>query len=126
MVNAVDAWTTECHGLAVDGTAAMGRIGVADMLRAQMVTDGISGAEARRRFHPVGLNSLLTEDRTGLTPEQRIYAQPAATIADCGRPGGGPGFDRFCAATPHLWVEKGCFGHTGPRLPRIRIARRSP
>jgi malate dehydrogenase (oxaloacetate-decarboxylating) len=62
-------------------------IGVADMLRAQMVADGISDAEARRRFYLVDVNGLLTEDRTGLAAEQRVYAQPTEAIAGWSRTG---------------------------------------
>ncbi|WP_248961813.1 NAD-dependent malic enzyme [Sphaerisporangium perillae] len=62
-------------------------IGVADMLRVQMATDGVFDAEARRRFYVVDVNGLLTEHRTDLTPEQRVYAQPAETIAGWTRTG---------------------------------------
>lgn len=43
-------------------------IGVADMLRAQMVADGIADAEARRRFFVVDRVGLLTEDRSEADP----------------------------------------------------------
>jgi malate dehydrogenase (oxaloacetate-decarboxylating) len=56
-------------------------IGVADMIRAQIVGDGLSETDARRRFCIVDVVGLLTEDRTDLTPEQRVYAQPTATLA---------------------------------------------
>ncbi len=52
-------------------------IGVADMLRAQLVGDGLTEVEARRRFFVVDMDGLLTDDRTDLSPEQRVYAQPA-------------------------------------------------
>jgi malate dehydrogenase (oxaloacetate-decarboxylating) len=56
------------------GSAA---IGVADMLSAQIVADGLPARETRRRFYLVDKDGLLTEGRTDLTPEQRVYAQPA-------------------------------------------------
>jgi malic enzyme len=65
-------------------------IGVADMLRAQMVADGIADAEARRRFFVVDRAGLLTENRSDLSAEQRVYAQPAGALAGWTRAGGGP------------------------------------
>jgi len=56
-------------------------IGVADMIRAQLVADGLSEIDARRRFFIVDLVGLLTEDRTDLRPEQRVYAQPSELVA---------------------------------------------
>ncbi len=60
------------------GSAA---IGVADYLRTAMVSEGISDEEARRRFWIVDVEGLLVNTRTDLSPEQRIYARPAADIA---------------------------------------------
>jgi malate dehydrogenase (oxaloacetate-decarboxylating) len=57
-------------------------IGVADMIRAQLVADGLSETDARRRFLIVDVVGLLSEDRTDLTPEQRVYAQPSETVAN--------------------------------------------
>ena len=56
-------------------------IGVADMVRAQLVADGLSEIDARRRFFVVDVVGLLTEDRTDLSPEQRVYAQPSELVA---------------------------------------------
>jgi malate dehydrogenase (oxaloacetate-decarboxylating) len=61
------------------GSAA---VGVADYLRASLVQDGLSEAEARGRFWLVNRNGLLHTGRTDLTPEQRLYAQPAERLAD--------------------------------------------
>jgi malate dehydrogenase (oxaloacetate-decarboxylating) len=55
--------------------------GVADYLRAAMVTEGLSEDEARGRFWMVDRDGLLHSGRTDLTPEQRIYAQPASRIS---------------------------------------------
>ena len=61
------------------GSAA---VGVADYLRAALVQDGLSEAEARGRFWLVDKDGLLHAGRTDLTPEQRVYAQPAERVAD--------------------------------------------
>jgi malate dehydrogenase (oxaloacetate-decarboxylating) len=65
-------------------------IGVADMLRAQIVADGLPAPEARRRFFVVDMVGLLTEDRGDLSPEQRVYAQPASALAGWTRTSDGP------------------------------------
>ena len=56
-------------------------IGVADYLRAAMVQDGLSEDEARSRFWLVDKDGLLHSGRTDLTPEQRVYAQPAERVS---------------------------------------------
>jgi malate dehydrogenase (oxaloacetate-decarboxylating) len=56
--------------------------GVADFLRAALVAEGLSEAEARSRFWLVDINGLLHSQRTDLTAEQRIYAQPAERVAN--------------------------------------------
>ncbi len=68
------------------GSAA---IGVADYLRSALVQDGLSEAEARSRFWMVDKDGLLHTGRTGLTPEQRVYAQPADRVADWPRTSAG-------------------------------------
>ncbi len=60
------------------GSAA---IGVADTLRAEMVSGGLSDAEARRRFYVVDVDGLLVDTRADLTPEQRVYAREAAEVS---------------------------------------------
>ena len=65
-------------------------IGVADMLRRQMLSDGLPDGEARRRFFIVDANGLLTEDRSDLSAEQRVYAQPTAALAGWTRTSDGP------------------------------------
>jgi malate dehydrogenase (oxaloacetate-decarboxylating) len=61
------------------GSAA---VGVADYLRAALVQDGLSETEARGRFWLVDRDGLLHTGRMDLTPEQRLYAQPAERVAD--------------------------------------------
>ncbi len=60
------------------GSAA---IGVADTLRAEMVSGGLSDAEARRRFWVVDVDGLLVDTRADLAPEQRVYAREAAEVS---------------------------------------------
>jgi malate dehydrogenase (oxaloacetate-decarboxylating) len=60
------------------GSAA---VGVADYLRAALVQDALSEAEARGRFWLVDKNGLLHSGRSDLTPEQRVYAQPEDRVA---------------------------------------------
>lgn len=60
------------------GSAA---VGVADYLRAALVQDGLSEAEARSRFWMVDKDGLLTSSRTDLAPEQQVYAQRAENVA---------------------------------------------
>ena len=55
--------------------------GVADYLRAALVTEGLSEEEARSRFWMVDRDGLLHSGRIDLTPEQRIYAQPLSRVA---------------------------------------------
>ena len=54
---------------------------MADYLRAALVQDGLSEAEARSRFWMVDKDGLLHTGRTDLAPEQRVYAQPAERVA---------------------------------------------
>ena len=68
------------------GSAA---IGVADTLRAEMVAEGLSDAEARRRFWVVDVNGLLVDGRTDLAPEQRVYARAVEDVTGLSRKHGG-------------------------------------
>jgi malate dehydrogenase (oxaloacetate-decarboxylating) len=69
------------------GSAA---IGVADMLRAQMVADGLPEDEARRRFFMVNRGGLLISGRQDLSDEQRVYAQPVPIASSWTRHETGP------------------------------------
>jgi malate dehydrogenase (oxaloacetate-decarboxylating) len=55
--------------------------GVADYLRAAMLTGGLSEDDVRSRFWMVDRDGLLHSGRRDLTPEQRIYAQPLSRIS---------------------------------------------
>src|SRR5258707_5379412 len=61
--------------------AGSASIGVADYLREAMVADGISDAEARRRFFIVNRGGVLHGGRTDLSAEQMVYCQPADRVA---------------------------------------------
>ena len=56
-------------------------IGVADGLKAAMMAEGLSEKETARRFWVIDKDGLLHSERTDLTPEQAVYAQPAERVA---------------------------------------------
>ncbi|MED7821425.1 NAD-dependent malic enzyme [Streptomyces chiangmaiensis] len=61
------------------GSAA---VGVADMIRAALVDEGLSDEAARRRFWFVDVDGLLIGARTGLSDEQRVYARADDEVAE--------------------------------------------
>ena len=71
------------------GTAGLG---IADMMRDQMVREGLPPEEATRRFWALGRNGVLGEDRAEhLLDFQRPYARPWDEIKGWGAPGSRPG-----------------------------------
>ena len=52
-------------------------IGVLDMVKREMMAQGLSEQEASARIWVVDIQGLLTDDRTDLSEEQRKFAQPA-------------------------------------------------
>ena len=67
------------------GTAG---IGIADMMRDQMVREGLSHEEATRRFWALGRSGLLTDDRADKLYDFQVpYARPAAEVAGWASPG---------------------------------------
>ena len=62
-------------------------IGVLDMVRREMVAQGLSEADALGRIWVVDVQGLLTDDRTDLSAGQRGFAQPANRTADWGLSG---------------------------------------
>ena len=62
-------------------------IGVLDMIRREMVTEGLSEQAARERIWVVDVLGLLTDDRTDLSAEQHEFAQPAGRVAEWGLSG---------------------------------------
>jgi malate dehydrogenase (oxaloacetate-decarboxylating) len=62
-------------------------IGVLDMIRREMVTEGLSEEAATERIWVVDVVGLLTDDRNDLSDAQRDFAQPAARVANWGLAG---------------------------------------
>jgi malate dehydrogenase (oxaloacetate-decarboxylating) len=62
-------------------------IGVLDMIRREMVNEGLSEQAATERIWVVDVVGLLTDDRTDLSVEQRDLAQPANRVAGWGLSG---------------------------------------
>src|ERR1700747_506427 len=56
-------------------------IGVADGLRAAMISEGLSEEEARNRFWIIDKDGLLHSGRKDLSSEQRVYAKPESNVA---------------------------------------------
>jgi malate dehydrogenase (oxaloacetate-decarboxylating) len=57
-------------------------IGVLEMIRREMVAQGLSDAEAADRIWVVDIDGLLTDDRPELSAGQRRFAQPAKRVRD--------------------------------------------
>ncbi|MBE8525946.1 NAD-dependent malic enzyme [Amycolatopsis sp. H6(2020)] len=57
-------------------------IGVLEMIRQEMVAQGLSDAEAAERIWVVDIDGLLTDDRAGLSDGQRRFAQPVKRVRD--------------------------------------------
>src|SRR6202042_2895853 len=55
-------------------------IGVLDMIRREMVTEGLSEQAAAERIWVVDVVGLLTDDRNDLSDAQRDFAQPAGRV----------------------------------------------
>ena len=63
------------------GTAG---VGIADQIRVVMASDGLSDAEATRRFWFVDQQGLLVDDMSDLRDFQQGYARPRSEIAEWG------------------------------------------
>jgi malate dehydrogenase (oxaloacetate-decarboxylating) len=61
--------------------AGSASIGVADYMRSAVIAEGVSEEQARRQFWIVDKDGLLHNERTDLSPEQRVYARDADTVA---------------------------------------------
>jgi malate dehydrogenase (oxaloacetate-decarboxylating) len=71
------------------GTAGLG---IADLMRDQMVREGLSPEEATRRFWALGRTGILADDRLDHQYDfQRPYARPWDEVKDWGAPGARPG-----------------------------------
>src|SRR5690349_15917415 len=62
-------------------------IGVLDMVRREMVAQGLSEADAAERIWVVDVVGLLTDDRTDLSAEQQKFAKPVDRVAGWGLSG---------------------------------------
>jgi malate dehydrogenase (oxaloacetate-decarboxylating) len=60
-------------------------MGVAEYLHAAMVRDGLSNAEARRRFYLVDVDGLLLSGMTKLSEVQATFSQPESALAGWNR-----------------------------------------
>ncbi len=69
--------------------AGAAAIGVADYLRAALRESGLSEVEAGSRLWFVNRGGILHADRTDLSPEQSVYAQPGERFAQWKRPASG-------------------------------------
>jgi malate dehydrogenase (oxaloacetate-decarboxylating) len=73
----------------IHGAGSAG-IGIADVMRDQMVREGLSHEEATRRFWALGRSGLLTDDRADKMYDFQVpYARPAAEVAGWASPGSG-------------------------------------
>jgi malate dehydrogenase (oxaloacetate-decarboxylating) len=71
------------------GTAGLG---IADMMRDQMVREGLSQEEATRRFWALGRNGLIADDRLERLYDFQVpYAHPWSEVKDWGSRGAPPG-----------------------------------
>ncbi len=68
------------HRVVIYGAGTAGT-GIADQLRAQMLADGLSQAEARARFWAVDRRGLVTSDMPRLSDTQRRCARDPAEVA---------------------------------------------
>ena len=60
------------------GTAGLG---IADMMRAEMIRQGLTPHEATRRFYPLSIQGLLVDDMPDLLDFQQPYARPRDEVA---------------------------------------------
>jgi len=91
--------------VAIHGAGTAG-LGIADLMRDEMVRQGLSREEATRRFWALGRRGLLTDDRTEHQFDfQRPYAWPAAEAADWSASGGAPNLAEVVAqAKPTMLI----------------------
>ena len=76
------------------GTAGLG---IADMMRDQMVREGLSHEEATRRFWPMGRNGLIADDRLDRLYDFQVpYAHPWSEVKDWGAGGRGRAWPTWC------------------------------
>lgn len=74
------------HRIVVFGGGTAG-VGIADLLRDELVRAGLAEQEAYERFYVLGSRGLFVDDQQHLRDFQRAYARPAAEVADWTRSG---------------------------------------
>jgi malate dehydrogenase (oxaloacetate-decarboxylating) len=74
------------HRVVIFGAGTAGT-GIADQLRAQLIADGLTDAQARARFWVLDRPGLLTSDLTGLSEAQRELARDPAEVRSWHRDG---------------------------------------
>jgi malate dehydrogenase (oxaloacetate-decarboxylating) len=78
------------HRVVIHGAGTAG-IGIADMMRDQMVAEGLSHEEATARFYALGSRGLLTQDQAALIRDFQVpYARTPEETAGWARDGGVP------------------------------------
>jgi malate dehydrogenase (oxaloacetate-decarboxylating) len=71
------------------GTAGLG---IADLMRDQMVREGLSREEATRRFWALGRRGVIADDRIDQLDDVQVpYARPWDEVKDWAEPGSAPG-----------------------------------
>ena len=114
------------------GTAGLG---IADMMREQMIREGLHHDEATRRFYPMGSQGLLVDDDPYLLDFQQPYARPRAEVGRLGAGDRGIGLAEVVSRVkPTMLI--GTSTHTGafteaivrtwPRTPPGRSSCRCP
>ncbi len=84
------AGTRLCDQRVVIHGAGTAGIGIADVLRQVMTAEGLSPAEATRRFYALGSKGLLTTDYPGTLRDFQVpYARPAEEVGGWARDGEG-------------------------------------
>ncbi len=91
------------------GTAGLG---IADIIRDQMVREGLTPDEATRRFYPLGRRGLMISDQPDLLDFQQPYARDKNEVAGWARPDGGIGLAEV-VSNAHPTVLIGTSTHAG-------------
>jgi malate dehydrogenase (oxaloacetate-decarboxylating) len=69
------------HRIVIFGAGTAGS-GIADQLRAEMTTSGLTEAQARERFWALDRHGLVTSDMTGLSEAQQWLARDPGEVGD--------------------------------------------
>ena len=91
------------------GTAGLG---IADMMRDQMIRDGLSPDEATRRFYPMGSRGLMVDDAVGMLDFQQPYARTRAEVTGWAAGDRGIGLAEVVARV-HPTIVIGTSTHSG-------------